>query len=131
MSNFYTENISDFGYREIKILRDIFVAWLDNGLPDGFYDASVRPAFNTASGNVFLVNEDFQVAMLNVDKLDLFHSLPYSGHEGFLSDLVGEYAPSDLNQDDVDYILNAADISGFDLQPPWLDLKIDRILSHD
>lgn len=128
MQNIYTENLADFGYREIKMLRDTLDAWIEHGLPDDFEGSGVKPAMNRNSGNVFLVNEDFQVAMLNDNKLDVFHSLPYSGHEGFLSDLVEEYAPDDLHSDDVEYILNAGEITGFDFQPPWLDLKIDRIL---
>ncbi|MES2479441.1 MAG: hypothetical protein V4561_10155 [Bacteroidota bacterium] len=128
MQNFYTENLADFGYREIKMLRDTLDAWIENGLPDDFDNTGVKPAMNRNSGDVFLVNEEYQVAMLNGDKLETFHSLPYSGNEGFLSDLVNEYNPDDLNSDDVEYILNAGDITGFDFQPPWLDLKIDRTL---
>jgi hypothetical protein len=128
---YYTENLSDFGFREIKMLRDILNAWVENGLPDDFDHQGVKPAMNTASGYVFLVNEDYQVAMLNDNKLEIFHTLPYGGAEGFLSDLVEEYHPNDLNEDDVQYILNAADVAGFDLQPPWLDLKIDNILDID
>ncbi len=128
MTSYYTENLADFGFREIKMLRNILNAWVENGLPDDFDNTGVKPAMNTSSGFVFLVNEEYQVAMLNGDQLDIFHSLPYSGHEGFLSDLVEEYKPDDLNSEDVEYILNAADIAGFDLQPPWLDLKIDLIL---
>lgn len=128
MQNFYTENLADFGYREIKMLRDTLDAWVEHGLPDDFDGSGVKAAFNSNSGYVFLVNEDYQVAMLNGDTLETFHSLPYSGHEGFLSELVTEYEPDDLNSDDVEYILNAGDITGFDFQPPWLDRKIDRIL---
>ncbi len=117
--SYYTENLADFGYREIKILRDTLDAWLDTGLPQGFEDRGVKPAMNTGSGYVFLVNEDYQVAMLHETKLDLFHSLPYSGREGFLSDLVDEYTPDELHSEDTEYIINAADIAGFALQPPW------------
>lgn len=119
MRNCYTENLADFGFREIEMLRDILNAWVDNGLPEGFNNEQVKPAMNTCSGYVFLVNEDYEVAMMNDEKLELFHTLPYSGYEGFLSDLIDQYSPDELNQEDVDYILNAAEISGFDLQPPW------------
>ncbi len=131
MTNYYTENLADFGMRETRMLKDILTAWVDNGLPDNFDNQGVHPAMNKSSGYVFLVNEDYQVAMLNGEDLEEFHSLPYGGAEGFLSDLVNEYAPDDLHTEDVDYILNAADIVGFDLQSPWLDLKIDRITQPD
>ncbi len=128
MANCYTENLADFGFREIKMLKDILTAWVDNGLPDNFGNEQVRPAMNTCSGYVFLVNEDYQGAMMNDDKLELFHTLPYSGHEGFLSDLIEEYSPDDLHKDDVEYILNAAEISDFDIQPPWVDEPFDYTL---
>jgi len=131
MNSAYTENLADFGFREIKMLKDILTAWVENGLPSTFTEDSVRPAINRNSGYVFLVNEDYQVAMMNGDTLEEFYSLPYSGGEGFLSDLVEEHHPNELHEDDVAFIINAADVAGFDLQPPWLDAKIDWILSID
>lgn len=119
---YYTENIADFGYREIKMLRDILDAWVEHGLPDEFYTQGVKPAMNTGSGYVFLVNEDYQVAMMNGNKLEIFHTLPYGGPEGFIEDIIAENAPDDLHADDVEYILNAAEISGLNLQPPWSEM---------
>ena len=76
---------------------------------------------NKNSGYVFLVNEDYQCAMINCDtgELELFHSTPYEGHEGFLSDLVQEHSPEDLNSEDVDYIRSAAEAEGFTLPDNW------------
>lgn len=119
MTSYYTENLADFGFREIRMLRDTLDAWVEHGLPDEFYSEGVRPAMNTSSGYVFLVNEDYQVAMLSDEKLEIYHTLPYSGKEGFLSDLIDENSPDDLNGEDIEYILNAADISHITLQPPW------------
>lgn len=87
----YTENLADFGYREIKMLRDILDAWVEHGLPDDFFNENVRPAMNSNSGFVFLVNEDHQVAMLNGDRLEEFFSSPYEGLEGFADELADEY----------------------------------------
>ncbi|UCJ09111.1 hypothetical protein KTO58_07990 [Chitinophaga pendula] len=128
MTDYYTENLGKFGFREIRMLKDILVAWVENGLPEEFSFDNVRPAMNMSSGYVFLVNDDYQVAMMNGDTLELFHTLPYGGKEGFLSDLIEENDPDDLHEEDVEYVLNAADMCGFDLQPPWLDRKIDNIL---
>jgi len=59
-----------------------------------------------------LVNEDYQVAVMNDDSLETFHSLPYGGKEGFLADLIAENNPDDLHSDDVECLLNLADSSG-------------------
>jgi len=82
MSDAYTEDLAKFGFREISLLRDILNAWCEDGLPVDFYSEGVRPAMNTHSGNVFLVNEDYQTAMMNGDKLESFYVTPYQGHEG-------------------------------------------------
>lgn len=125
MNDCYTENLGKFGFREIRMLKNILTAWVENGLPDEFSFDNVRPAMNMNSGYVFLVNDDYQVAMMNGDSLELFHTLPYSGQEGFLSDLLEENVPDDLHSEDVEYLLNAADISGHALQPPWSTAESD------
>jgi hypothetical protein len=43
--------------------------------------------FNPNSGNVFFTNSDYQVAMMNGDKLESFYVTPYEGHEGFKDEL--------------------------------------------
>lgn len=104
MQNSYTENLAEFGYREIKELSDILNAWVNHGLPDNFYGDQVRPAFNKNSGYVFLVNSDYDVAMLTCEaKLEKWHTLPYSGEEGFLSDLLA-LDREDMHEDDIDYL---------------------------
>lgn len=125
MTDVYTENLGKFGFREICMLKEILTAWIENGLPEGFDFDNVRPAMNMDSGFVFLVNDDYQVAMMNDNKLEIFHTLPYSGKEGFLSELIEENHPDELHSEDVEYLMNAADMCRFDLQPPWLDLKQD------
>ncbi len=129
--SYYTENLADFGFREIRMLRDILDLWVTNGLPDTFDNQGVRAAFNRNSGYVFLVNDDYQVAMVNGERLQVHHNTPYDGHEGFLSDLLTDLNPDDLHEDDVEYIIHAADQEGIDLCPPWLDTKIDKILEDE
>lgn len=102
---YYTEDLGKFGYRERELLVSLLDEWNKNGLPDGFEYDNVRPAFNMNSGNVFLVNDSYQVAMMNEDTLEIWHSLPYSGEEGFLADLL-ELDPETLNADDIEYIQN-------------------------
>ncbi len=123
MTSFYTESLSDFGWRELRILKDIIDAWLQSGLPEQFTENGIRPAFNTHRGYVFLVNDECDIAMLNGNRLESFHSLPYSGKEGFLYELLEENEPDDLHKDDASFLLNAADIVQYDLQPNWQQYK--------
>lgn len=111
----YTENLADFGARERAELARILAC----PLPEQFSDSGVRPALNRNSGFVFLVNDDYQCAMMNGDNLEIFHSTPYHGREGFLSDLLNEYSPDDLNGEDVDYILQCAENEGITLPENW------------
>lgn len=116
MENVYTENLADFGSRE----RAMVGAILALPLPSGFCDSGVKLAFNRNSGFVFLVNEDYQCAMLNDNsgKLELFHSTPYNGKEGFLTDLLS-VAPSEYHEEDQEYIRQAADNEGVELPEAW------------
>lgn len=123
MSNYYTENLADFGMREIYMLKDILVAWTEHGLPESFCATGVKPAMNSSSGYVFLVNDEYQVAMLNGTALEIYHTLPYGGEEGFLSDLLEENEPNDLQEDDITYIIDAANAACVDLPPSWVDYQ--------
>jgi hypothetical protein len=81
-----TTNLADFRSRERRLLIELLTAWEEQGLPDDFYEEEVVPMFNRNSGNVFLTNSEFQVAMMNGDKLESFYSCPNCGHEGFKED---------------------------------------------
>lgn len=96
-----TRNLADFGMRELEELRDILSAWIENGLPDDFYDEGVVPEFNPDSGYVFLTNDDNQVVCLTDDgKLESWYYTSYYGHEGFFDDLVAEVENGDWDLDD-------------------------------
>jgi hypothetical protein len=119
--NIYTENLAEFGAREREIAGRTLLA----ALPDNFDASGVKLAFNKNSGNVFLVNDDYQVAMLvDDDKLAIFHSTPYHGHEGFIDELL-DLRPDCLNQDDVDYILDNAKAERAELPEAWQALNND------
>lgn len=111
----YTEDLSDFGAWERKMAAEL----LNQPLPATFYDSGVKVAMNRNSGHVFLVNEDYQCAMMNGDTLEIFHSTPYHGHEGFLTDLLDEYSPDDLNNEDERYLRDAAAAEGIELPEAW------------
>ncbi len=94
MSNtFYTENLSDIlgCSREREMVRDILNAWGNHGLPVDFYNDGVKIGFNKQSGNVFLVNSDYQCCMVVDGKLESFYVSPYHGIEGFFDELVEQY----------------------------------------
>ena len=112
-SNVYTENMADIMscYTERKEVLAIMQAWDKDGLPDSFYDEGVRFAFNKNSGYVFLVNDEYQVLMMNGDKLELYYSSPYEGREGFINDLFDEYM-SDTDAwhiEDAEWLLDIRD----------------------
>lgn len=86
-----TINLSKFGYRERKMAEELLRAWREQGLPEDFYDDEVSIMLNINSGYVFLTNADYQVAMLNGDKLESFYVSPYEGREGFCDELAYEY----------------------------------------
>lgn len=89
----YTENMADIFEcpRERRMVLEILQAWESGGLPKDFDDRGVRLAFNRSSGNVFLVNEEYQVAMVESICLESFYNSPYEGREGFFTDLLSEY----------------------------------------
>lgn len=99
-----TTNLSDFGYRELAMLEEILKAMREQGLPDNFSDDEVVPMMNQNSGNVFLTNSDYEVAMMNGDTLEMFYTLPYNGNEGFVEDLIQQYKNDDIDREDFEYL---------------------------
>ena len=81
-----TGDLAQFCSRERKLLIDLLSAWRDQGLPKSFYDDAVVPMMNKNSGFVFLTNSDYQVCMMNGDKLEMFYSCSECGSEGFKED---------------------------------------------
>jgi hypothetical protein len=81
-----TTDLSNFGLREREILVELLSAWNNHGLPDDFCDDKVVPMMNANSGNVFLTNSEFEVAMLNDGKLESWYYCGNCGHEGFAED---------------------------------------------
>lgn len=108
MADGYTENLADFlsGARERRMVLEILKAWESGGLPDDFNEDGVKIAFNSNSGNVFLTNEDFQVAMVDGLCLESFYSSPYEGREGFFADLLEEYP--DMHREDQEWFRDIA-----------------------
>ena len=80
-----TTNLSDFGYRELRLAAELLTAYCDTQ-PDYLGDG-VHVMMNRYSGYVFLTDEDYTVAMMNGDTLEQFHSCPDCGAEGFAEEL--------------------------------------------
>lgn len=88
------ENIRDlskFGYRELEIAGDLLKAYTNIGrkMQTENFEMSdnVAVEFNPSSGNVFLVDEDCNVGMINDDgKLENWLSCSNCGYEGYKSD---------------------------------------------
>ena len=92
-----TQDLSKLGYREIDMLGDLLKAYAENpndcGLGNG-----VNWEYNPNSDNLFLIDEDYNIAMLDSDglghtsapeqtgKLAKWYDCPNCGHEGFKRD---------------------------------------------
>lgn len=87
MNQITTTDLNDFGTRELEMLRDILNAMLKDGIPEDFEGKNIVPMLNLNSGNVFLTNDEFQVCMMNGDKLESWYNCPECGYEGFMEDM--------------------------------------------
>ena len=105
MQNAYTENLNDIisNSRERALTIELLQAWGEQGLPSDFYEEGVKLAFNRNSGYVFLVNEDYQCAMMNGDKLETYYNSPYEGHEGFIEELI-DMVDDSWHEDDIEWL---------------------------
>ena len=82
-----TQDMSKFGYRELDMAGDLLKAYKGENDNTRFLGDGVKVEFNPNSGNVFLVDEDYNVAMMNGDKLEDWFYCPVCGHEGFLDEM--------------------------------------------
>ena len=104
-----TQDFSDFGHverEEAGLLLRTFGTSKDDTL---FLENDIKVEFNPMSGYVFLVDGDYNCAMMNDDRLENFFSCPNCGGEGLQSefreqnsdDCCQEYA-DDLGLDPLD-----------------------------
>jgi formylmethanofuran dehydrogenase subunit E len=78
-----TTDLSEFGYRELDIVKELIEAMQKNGFPDDFIEEEVTIMFNKNSGEVFFTNSEFQVCMVADGKLYSFYNCCNCGHEGY------------------------------------------------
>ena len=96
-----TTDFQHFGYREFGMAGDLLKAYAYN--PPSYLGDGVHIMFNINSGYVFLIDEDFNVAMMNGDKLEQFHNCSKCGGAGFAEDMSDneccqEYLKGELDQ---------------------------------
>lgn len=86
MKDIVTTDLADFGYSERVEMVRLIDSWNKEGLPKDFYDDEIRVMMNRNSGCVFLTNSEYQTAMMNGNKLEMWHNCSNCGHEGFEED---------------------------------------------
>lgn len=98
-----TQDISKFGYREKRMAAELLLAHCshDKDATD-YLGEGVAVKFNPISGCVFLVDEDYNVAMMDGDVLRDWITTPYEGEEGFLHELLERI--DELHEEDQEYI---------------------------
>jgi hypothetical protein len=87
MKEIITTDFSKFGGRERRMAEELLKASREQGFPDDFEDDQITIMFNMESSKVFFTNSEFQVAMMNEDKLESFYACPGCGHEGFKDEM--------------------------------------------
>ena len=85
-----TQDLSEFGYRELRMAGELLLALKTVNDDTEHLGDGVKVEFNPHSGKVFLVDNDYNVAMMNGHNLEDWFTCPYCGHEGFKEDMKHE-----------------------------------------
>ncbi|MBR2536524.1 MAG: hypothetical protein IKE66_10675 [Hyphomicrobium sp.] len=112
-----TTDLQDFGFRELRLAAELLATYCE--CPPSWLGRGVHLMMNPMSGNVFLTDEDCNVAMMNGSALDAWLFTPHDGLEGFIDELTEQYNPDHLHADDEAYIRHWADELGFYLPKAW------------
>jgi hypothetical protein len=106
MCDTITTDFSEFGWRERELAAKLLTASCEQGFPEDFEDDGVQIAMNKSSGFVFFTNSEYQVCMMNGDKLESYYTTPYEGREGFADELREDYErdPDAWAQEDVEFL---------------------------
>jgi hypothetical protein len=90
MENIVTSDLSEFGYRELKIAGQLLSTLKTDKDKTRFIDEGLTVFFNKKSGYVFLSDENFNVAMMNGDILEDFINCPDCGNAALASEFSTE-----------------------------------------
>ena len=91
--------LENFGNRELRQASKLLEALIEQECP--IYKSELS-LFLGHDGNVYLTNDDYELAGMNGNKLDKWHYLPYSGEEGYLKDLLSYL--NEYNTEDREYL---------------------------
>jgi hypothetical protein len=86
-----TADLSRFGYRELQMAAELLHALKTSNDATRLLGDDVSLCMNTASGYVFLSDEDYNVAMMNGHVLEDWHTCSECGWEGFAEELDDEH----------------------------------------
>lgn len=93
-------DLSKIGYREAKEAGELLLAYCEER-PETFWDENVKLAYNSASGKVFLTNDNCQTLMLDNDgKARVLYWLTNSGYEGFADGLYNDFKNGNIPEED-------------------------------
>ena len=80
MTDIVTADLSKFGYRELALAGELLNAYAEYGAE--FMGDGLTLNFNANSGKVFLSDEDFNVAVVENERIVQFYSCSQCGNEG-------------------------------------------------
>lgn len=85
-------NLENFRAVELEKAIKLLQALNNSGFPEDFKTLNVKLAFNENEfGDVFLMNEDFELCSESEGRLYSYYSAPFSDLEGSIYDLADEY----------------------------------------
>lgn len=126
MKNIRLENLEKFGNREILEASELMKAYVEGKCPENFYNDGVTVEFNPNSGNVFLTNSEYQVAMFEGEELKIWYWLDYHGNEGFIEDLYEQFKDGYVKQEDFEELADALQAEGMEEEAEEVRDKIEE-----
>ena len=87
MDKIVVTDLSLFGHRELNMANELLTAMCEQGVPKDFEYDEIQLMFNTHSGYVFLINSNWECAMMRNGNLESFYSCGLCGAEGFRDEI--------------------------------------------
>ncbi len=97
-----TQDFADFGHVEREEATKLLSTFGTSNDDTLFLESNLKIEFNPNSGYVFLVDEDYNCAMMNGDRLENHFSCPNCGNEGMQSEFRSEHSKSECCQEYAD-----------------------------
>lgn len=98
----YTEDLSKFGMREIKLAAKLLTAYSNADQNNTQYlNHGVKLAFNSSGGHVYLTDEEGNVAMMQGNLLCDWLISPHDSLQGFYNDMLEKY--EDMHEEDKEW----------------------------